>query len=340
MKVFVAGATGAIGQPLVRELIDRGHTVVGTTRSESKAGLLRDLGATPITLDALDRDAVVRAVTQEGPDAIVHQLTALADVNFMKFEKSFELTNRLRTEGTDNLLAAADAANVPRLVGQSFAGWPHARIGGPVKSETDPLDPHPARQTRTAVAAIQHLEAAVVEAGGAALRYGGFYGPGSGLEPGGAQLDMIRKRQFPIVGRGRGVWSFIHTEDAATATVLALEQGASGILNVVDDDPAPVSEWLPYLAELIGAKAPRRLPRWLGRILGEHLVVMMDEARGASNAKAKSELGWVPAHPSWREGFREVLSPASTSTPPASSRASSRSSTPASTRSSSPTSSR
>jgi nucleoside-diphosphate-sugar epimerase len=338
MKVFVAGATGAIGRPLVRELIAHGHSVVGTTRSEQKQQLLWDLGAKPVVLDILDRDAVVKAIEDERPDAIVQQATALNGVNFMKFEKSFALTNRLRTEGTDNLIAAARAAGVGRIVAQSFAGWPHARVGGPVKSETDPLDPSPAGQTRNALRAILHLEAVVTEAGGTALRYGGFYGPGSGLEPGGEQLEMVRKRQFPIVGKGRAVWSFIHTEDAAAATVAALERPVSGIFNVVDDDPAPVSEWLPYLAELIGAKPPRRLPRWIGRLMGEHFVVMMDEARGASNAKARRELAWAPRYASWREGFAAVLSPttssssnsnsSSTTTQPASNRSSSRSLSP------------
>ena len=328
MKVFVAGATGAIGQPVVRELVARGHTVVGTTRSESKQALLWDLGAKPVVLDVLDRGAVIAAVLAEEPDAIVHQATALNGVNFFRFEKSFALTNRLRTEGTDNLLAAARAAGVERFVAQSYAGWPHARVGGPVKSETDPLDPEPAGQTRETVLALLHLEAAVTDFGGTVLRYGGFYGPGSGLEPGGKQLEPIQKRQFPIIGEGRGVWSFIHTEDAATATAIAMETGATGVFNIVDDDPAPVSEWLPYVCELVGAKPPRRLPRAVGRLLGRHLVVMMDEARGASNAKARRELGWSPAHPSWRDGFRELLSPATSTKRPASPRTSSPTSIP------------
>ena len=327
MKVFVAGATGAIGRPLVRELVARGHTVVGTTRSESKQALLWDLGAKPLVLDVLDRDAVAAAVSNQQPDAIVHQATALSNVNFFRFQKSFALTNRLRTEGTDNLLAAARTAGVERFVAQSYAGWPHARVGGPVKAEDDPLDSSPVGQTRQALAALRHLEAVVNEAGGAALRYGGFYGPGSGLEAGGDQIELVRKRQFPIIGRGRGVWSFVHTEDAATATAIVVEQGASGIFNIVDDDPAPVAEWLPYLAELLDAKPPRRLPRPVGRLLGAHFVVMMDEARGASNQKARRELGWSPAHPSWRQGFREALSPKTSTKPPASNRSSSPSST-------------
>jgi nucleoside-diphosphate-sugar epimerase len=308
MKVFLAGATGALGRRLVPQLLDRGHTVVGTTRSEAKAGLLLDMGAKPVVVDALDRDAVIDAVTAENPDAIVHQLTALSRIDFRKFEKSFELTNRLRTDGTDNLLAAARAAGVERFVAQSYGGWPSARTGGAVKTEADPLDSHPAPQTRATLDAIRHLEAVVTEAGGIALRYGGFYGPGTGLEPDGEQLAAIRKRQFPLVGAARGVWSFVHIDDAAVATVIALERGKPGVYNIVDDDPAPVSEWLPYLAEVAGAKRPRHLPLWLAKLVGgEHMVVLMDEARGASNEKARRELGWTPAHASWRDGFREVL---------------------------------
>jgi nucleoside-diphosphate-sugar epimerase len=308
MKVFLAGASGALGRRLIPQLIEHGHSVVGTTRSDAKAGVLRDLGAEPVVLDALDRDAVVVAVVRAQPDAIVHQLTALSDIDFRKFEKSFELTDRLRSEGTDNLLAAAEAVGVPHFVAQSYAGWPYARVGGPIKSEKEPLDPHPAPQTRRSLEAIRHLEMRVTEYNGIVLRYGGFYGPGTGLEPDGDQLAMVRKRQFPLLGDARGVWSFVHIDDAAAATVAALEHGKPGIYNIVDDDPAPVAEWLPYLAEVAGAKPPRHLPLWLGRLVGgEHMVVMMDESRGASNEKARRELGWEPAHHSWREGFPEVL---------------------------------
>ena len=308
MKVFLAGATGALGRRLVPRLIAHGHTVIGTTRSEEKIADLWDLGAKPLVLDALRREAVIDAVVAEAPDAIIHELTALAGADFRRFEKSFELTDRLRTEGTDNLLAAAQAAGVTRFVAQSYAGWPYARTGGPVKSEQEPLDPHPARQTQRTLEAIRHVEAAVTDAGGIVLRYGGFYGPGTGLEPHGEQLDAVRKRKFPLVGAARGVWSFVHIDDAAAATVAALEHGRPGIYNIVDDDPAPVAEWLPYLAEVAGAKRPWQLPLWLARLLaGEHMVVLMDEARGASNEKARRELGWQPAHPSWRTGFREVL---------------------------------
>ena len=308
MKVFLAGATGALGKRLIPQLMANGHSVVGTTRSEAKAPLLWDLGAKPLVVDALDRDGVIAAVTAEQPDAIVHQLTALAGADFRKFEKSFELTDRLRSEGTDILLAAAKAAGVERFVAQSYAGWPYARTGGQIKREDDPLDTHPAKQTRRTLAAIRHLESAVTEVGGIVLRYGGFYGPGTGLEPSGEQVEAVRKRQFPVLGDGRGVWSFIHIDDAAAATVAALERGRPGIYNIVDDDPAPVAEWLPYLAEVAGAKPPRHLPLWLGRLVGgEHMVVMMDESRGASNEKARRELGWEPSRHSWRTGFQEAL---------------------------------
>jgi nucleoside-diphosphate-sugar epimerase len=308
MKVFLAGASGALGRRLIPQLVERGHSVVGTTRSDAKTGLLSDLGATPVVVDALDRDAIVSAVVAAQPDAIVHQLTALSDVDFRKFEKSFELTDRLRTEGTDNLLAAADSVGVAHFVAQSYAGWPYARTGGPVKSEREPLDPQPAPQTRRSLDAIRHLETAVTQANGIVLRYGGFYGPGTGLDAEGEQLEVVRKRKFPLVGEARGVWSFVHIDDAAAATVTALEHGKPGIYNIVDDEPAPVAEWLPYLAEVAGAKPPRRLPVWLARLVGgEHMVVLMDESRGASNEKARRELGWEPEHHSWRTGFREAV---------------------------------
>jgi nucleoside-diphosphate-sugar epimerase len=308
MKVFLAGASGALGKRLIPQLVERGHSVAGTTRTESKVAALWDLGAKPVVLDALDRDAVIAAVAAEKPDAIVNQLTALHGVDFRKFEKSFEMTDRLRSEGTDNLLAAAEAAGVERFVAQSYAGWPYERTGTEAKSEQDPLDPHPAPQMRRSLEAIRHLESAVTEAGGIVLRYGGFYGPGTGLEADGDYLEQIRKRKFPLLGDGRGVWSFVHIDDAAAATVIALEHGRPGIYNIVDDEPAPVAEWLPYLAQVAGAKPPRHLPLWLGRLVGgEHMVVMMDESRGASNAKARRELGWQPAHGSWRSGFRDAV---------------------------------
>jgi nucleoside-diphosphate-sugar epimerase len=307
MKIFLAGATGAIGKPLIRELKEHDHDVIGTTRSEANAGELRVRGAEPVILDALDRDAVIAAVAQAKPDAIVHQLTALSNIDFRHFERSFELTNRLRTDGTDNLLAAARAAGVKRFVAQSYAGHPYARTGGPVKSENDPLDPAPAPQMRSTIDAIKHLERAVLDFGGIVLRYGGFYGPGTGLARRGEQLEMIRKRRFPLVGKSRAVWSLVHIDDAAAATVAALERAQPGaIYNIVDDEPARVGEVLTYLAKVVGAKPPRRIPVWLARLLGEHMVVMMDEVRGASNAKARRELGWEPAYRSWRDGFRDL----------------------------------
>jgi 2-alkyl-3-oxoalkanoate reductase len=301
MRVFVAGATGAIGTRLVPQLKERGHEVIGTSRSPEKAERLREAGAEPVVLDVLDRDAVREAVERSQPDAIVHEATALAGMTDLKhFDQSFAPTNRLRTEGTDALLAAARAGGVRLFVSQSYAGWPYAREGGPVKTEEDPLDPTPVPAMHEAFDAIRYLEQATVEAGGAALRYGGFYG-----SPDDGQLELVRKRRFPIVGDGGGVWSFVHLADAAAATILALEQGASGIYNVVDDEPAPVREWLPALADAIDAKPPRHVPAWLARLLaGESGVVLMTESRGASNAKAKRELGWTLRYPSWREGFR------------------------------------
>jgi nucleoside-diphosphate-sugar epimerase len=305
MKVLVAGATGALGRQLVPKLAARGHEVFGMTRSESKRDLIRGLGATPVVADALDPDAVAKAVAESDPEVIVHQLTALSSsIDMRHFDRDLELTNRLRTEGTDQLLAAGRAIGVKRFVAQSFAGWPFARSGGPVKSEDDPLDPAPPDGMRPALEAIRHLETAVIGAEwttGIVLRYGGFYGPGTSIAPEGEHLELIRKRRFPVVGDGGGVWSFIHIEDAADATVAAVEHGSRGIYNVVDDEPAQVAEWLPAIAKSVGAKPPRRVPRWLGRLLaGEVATVMMTEVRGASNAKAKRELGWRPAHPSWR----------------------------------------
>jgi nucleoside-diphosphate-sugar epimerase len=310
MRVFVAGATGAIGTRLVPRLVEAGHEVVATSRSRERAERLRAHGAQPVVLDLLDGAAVRRAVSEARPDAIVHQATALAGMSdFRNFDRSFASTNRLRVEGTDRLLEAARSVGVHRVVAQSFAGWPYAREGGPVKTEDDPLDPDPAPAMRETLAAIEHLERAVVGAGGIALRYGGFYG-----SPGDAQLELVRKRRFPIVGEGGGIWSFVHLDDAAAATILAVERGAAGIYNVVDDEPAPVREWLPALADAIGAKPPRRVPRWLARLLaGEVGVVLMTEARGASNAKAKRELGWTPEHPTWRLGFREAYGAAGAS---------------------------
>ena len=312
MRIFVAGATGALGRRLVPLLVSGGHQVTGMTRSPGKAAWLRAAGAEPVVADALDRDDVLRVVTAARPEVVVHQLTDLAGMtNLRRFDAGFAATNRLRTEGTDHLLAAARAAGARRLVAQSFAGWPSARVGGPVKTEEDPFDPDPPAELRHSLDAIRHLEAAVAQAEGIeglVLRYGGYYGPGTSAGEGGYILEELRRRRFPIVGAGTGIWSFVHIDDAATATVAAVERGAPGIYQIVDDDPAPVAEWLPVLAAAAGARPPRRVPVWAARLLaGEHGVVLMTEVRGASNAKAKRELGWRPAWPSWREGFRAGL---------------------------------
>jgi len=312
MKVLVAGATGAMGKQLLPRLAADGHDVVGITRSEAKLDLVRELGATGVVADVLDPDQVARVVAETEPEVIIHQLTALnRPFDVRHFDRTFEETNRLRTEATDHLLAAGRAAGVKRFIAQSYAGWPFARTGGPVKSEDDPLDPSPPDGIRQSFDAIRYLERAVTGADwteGIVLRYGGFYGPGTSLSrEGGEQTKQIRERRFPVVGDGGGVWSFVHIEDAADATVAAVTRGRPGIYNIVDDDPAPVAEWLPAAASAVGAKPPRHVPRWLGRLVaGEVGVVIMTDVRGASNDKAKRELGWAPRHPSWREGFAEV----------------------------------
>jgi nucleoside-diphosphate-sugar epimerase len=308
MRVFLAGATGAIGKQLVPRLVEAGHEVHGMTRSESKQAMLHELGAVPVVADALDPDQVAEAVGRARPDVIVHQLTAIGAVDLRHFDRDFALTNRLRTEGTDHLLSAGQAVGVRRFVAQGVGGYgAYARTGGPVKTEEDLLDPTPARGMRETLAAIRHLEEAVLGARwteGIVLRYGVFYGPGTSMAPGEEQFELVRRRKFPLVGDGGGVWSFIHVADAAEATVAAVERGSRGVYNVVDDDPAPVAKWLPTLAQELGAKKPMRVPRVIGRLFaGEAGVVMMTDVRGASNAKAKRELGWRPAHPSWRDGF-------------------------------------
>ncbi len=308
MRVFVAGATGAVGRRLVPQLVAHGHQVTATTRTPDKVELLRSLGAEPVVVDGLDGLAVGEAVARAEPDAIVHQMTALAGKpDFRRFDRWFARTNELRTTGTEHLLAAAAAAGVERFVAQSFTGWTNARGGAGPASEDEPFDPEPARAQRETLAAIRHVEQAVLAAPmqGVVLRYGSFYGPGASE----SLVELVRKRQLPLVGGGGGVWSWLHVDDAASATLAALEHGAArGVYAVVDDDPAPVAEWLPFLAEAVGAKPPVRVPAWLGRILaGEVVVRMMTEVRGASNAKAKRELGWEPAWQSWRDGFRYGL---------------------------------
>jgi len=300
MRVFVTGATGAMGKQLVPRLVEAGHQVIGMTRTESKQGALWDLGAEPVVADALDPEQVADAVARTRPEVIVHQLTAISAFDTRHFDREFALTNRLRTEGTDHLLSAGRAVGVRRFIAQSYAAWPYARTGGPVKSEDDPLDPAPPREMRESLAAIRHLEQAVMAADwteGIVLRYGAFYGPGTSMSPGGESFEIVRKRKFPVVGDGRGVWSFVHIADAAEATVAAVERGRPGIYNVVDDDPAPVAEWLPALAQRIGAPKPWRVPKVVGRMFaGEAGAVMMTEIRGASNTKAKRKLGWTPRH--------------------------------------------
>jgi nucleoside-diphosphate-sugar epimerase len=313
MRVFVAGASGAIGRRLIPVLLRAGHSVTGMSRTAAGAEAVRATGAQAAIADALEEQAVIDAVRAAEPEVVVHELTAIPPrLNLRKFGRDFELTNRLRREGTDHLVAAARAAGARRLVAQSFAGWPYAREGGPAKSEQDRLDPNPPSALRETLDAIRHLEATVLSADGLeglVLRYGPFYGPGTSIGDGGSIVEDVRRRRVPVVGDGRGVWSFAHVDDAAKATLAAIERGSPGVYNVVDDEPAPVAEWLPELAAAIGAKPPRRVPAWLGRLaVGEHGVAMMTEVRGASNAKAKRELDWQPSWKSWRQGFRDGLS--------------------------------
>jgi len=309
MRVFVAGATGAIGKQLVPLLVDAGHEVHGMTRHESKRTMLHEMGAEPVVADALDPDQVAEAVGKAQPDVIVHQLTSLAGWGMRELKRGAAMTNRLRTEGTDHLLSAGHAVGVRRFVAQSNYAV-YERTGGPVKSEEDPLDLAPPGNLAEGLAVMRHLEEAVLGATwteGIVLRYGGFYGPGTNMAPGGELFEMIRKRRFPLIGGGGGVWSFIHIADAAEATLAAVEHGSRGVYNIVDDDPAPVADWLQELTHMLNGRKPRRMPRFILRMVaGEGGVVMMTDARGASNAKAKRELAWSPAHPSWRQGFAAV----------------------------------
>jgi nucleoside-diphosphate-sugar epimerase len=305
MRVFVTGASGAIGSRLVPQLIDAGHDVVGTHNSPASAELLRTLGAKPVLVDLLDAHAVRKAVLESEPEAIVHEATALADATWDRsFDKVFAKTNELRTTGTDALLAAAREAGVRRFVTQSFASYRYVREGGPAKTEDDPLDPTPPKNAQQSWAAMDYLDRAVTDFGGIVLRYGLFYGAANdGL------IEPVRERQYPIVGDGGGITSWIHLDDAAAATVLALEHDGPAIYNIVDDEPAPVREWLPVMAEALGAEPPRHFPVWLARLFaGDAAVVMGTDARGASNSKAKRELGWTPRYPSWRQGFAAAYS--------------------------------
>ncbi|HEY7731289.1 MAG TPA: NAD(P)-dependent oxidoreductase [Gaiellaceae bacterium] len=311
MRVFVAGASGALGSRLVPQLIDAGHDVVGTHNSPQSAELIRTLGARPVLVDLLDARAVRKAVLESEPEAIVHEATALTNATFSRsLDKTLAKTNELRTKGTDALLAAAREAGARRVVAQSFAPYRYAREGGPVKTEADPLEPNPPPNTQRTWAAMAYLEDAVTGFGGIALRYGAFYGAAND-----AMIEPVRKRRFPIIGDGGGIFPWIHLEDAASATVLALDHEGPAIYNVVDDEPAPVREWLPVLAQALGAKPPRRLPTWLARLLaGEAAVVMGTEIRGASNEKAKRELGWTLRYPSWRQGFVDTYAKPSAAT--------------------------
>jgi nucleoside-diphosphate-sugar epimerase len=312
MRIFVAGATGAVGRRLVPILIAAGHSVTGLTHHAAKADAVRALGAEPAVADGLDAAAIHAAVAAARPDAIVHEMTDLKDASDLRaFDKAFATSNRLRTEGTDHLLAAARDSGVKRFVAQSYCGWPYARTGAPVKSEADPLDPDPPAQFRRTLEAIRHLENVVTGSAspeGVVLRYGAFYGPDTGMFDG-PFVAQIKGRRAPVIGDGSGWWSFVHIDDAAKATALAITDGKAGeIYNIVDDEPAPVSTWMPAFAEMAGARKPFRIPAWLGRIFaGEHLVTMMTQARAGSNAKAKRELAWQPAHASWRQGFADIL---------------------------------
>jgi nucleoside-diphosphate-sugar epimerase len=309
MRVFVAGGAGAIGRPLVAQLVARGHEVTATTTSSAKLGLLAQLGAEGVVMDGLNAVSVGEAVANARPDAIVHEMTGLSAAHAGKidtkhFDRWFATTNRLRFEGTDHLLAAAEATGVSHLVAQSYSGWNGIREGGWVKTEEDPLDPEIGTGFSEGAAAIRYVEDVVVKAGGAVLRHGTLYGPGV-LDK---QVELLRKRQFPLIGGGTGYGSWVHLEDAASAAVLAVEKRARGVFNIVDDEPAPASEWLPYLAEVAGAKRPMRVPKWLGRMLaGDVVVTMLTEGRGFSNAKAKRELGWKPRYSSWRQGFAALF---------------------------------
>ncbi|MGH3253066.1 MAG: NAD-dependent epimerase/dehydratase family protein [Trebonia sp.] len=308
MRVFVTGATGAVGRYLVPGLVAAGHEVTATTRTPGKAGQLREAGAEPVVVDGLDRAAVIAAVRAAAPEVIVHEMTALESMrNLRNVDQVFAATNELRTRGTDNLLAAAAEAGTRRVIAQGYTGWPNERSGGAVKTEDDPLDSRLVPSSARTLAAIKHVEETVplMAPEGIVLRYGSFYGPGASQ----IMLDLLRKRQLPVVGGGTGVWSFIETTDAASATIAAVDHGEPGIYNVVDSDPAPVTEWLPYLARVAGAKPPLRVPAWLGRLLaGEFVVTQMTSARGSSNEKARKDLGWEPRYASWREGFRAWVS--------------------------------
>jgi nucleoside-diphosphate-sugar epimerase len=317
MKVFVAGSTGAVGKALVPTLVVKGYEVFALVRGPAKAKVIESMGAKPVSADALDKVELTAAIRKVAPEIIIHQLTALAHAgNFKKFDEEFALTNRFRSETTEIMLAAARLVGARRLIAQSYCGWPFARDGGPIKSEEAPLDPSPPANFRQSLAAIRDLEEQILNAtdlDALALRYGNFYGAGTAIANDGLLVDLVRQRKLPIVGAGTGIWSFIHVDDVAQATIAAISHGAPGIYNIVDDEPAPVSEWLPFLARVVGAKPPRKVPIWLGRLMiGAGGVSMMTQIRGGSNGKAKRELGWEPIYASWRRGFVEGLGENST----------------------------
>jgi len=312
MKVLVAGATGGLGRSLVPQLIAAGHEVTGMTRSESGASSVRSFGADVVLADGLDAAAVRTAVEKVRPEVVVHQMTALkGGIDFKHFDDSFAMTNRLRTEGTDNLLAASQAAGVRRFVVQSYAGWNLQHGGSATKTEADPLDPNPVPAQQQTMAAIKHLESAVLNTDGiesVALRYGSFYGPTGDIGKGGSMVEMIQKRRLPLIGDGTGIWSFIHYDDAASATVKAVESDVTGVFQIADDDPAQAAVWLPEFARILGAKPPRHVPAWIGRLaVGDVGVAAFTEIRGADNTLAKQTFGWQPGYASWREGFRKGL---------------------------------
>ncbi len=305
MRVFVAGGTGVVGRRLVRQLVARGHQVTATTRSVARLSQIEQLGGEAVVMDGLDAVSVGEVVARARPDVIVHEMTAIGGKPDLKhMDRWFATTNLLRTRGTDHLLAAAQATGVPHLVAQSYAGWNGIREGGWVKTEDNPLDLMVGTAAQRVMEAVRYLEVMVLQARGAVVRYGALYGPGATDD----QVELVRKRQYPVVGRGTGYCSWVHLDDAASATVLAVEQQAKGVYNIVDDEPAPASQWLPHLAASAGARPPMRIPTWLARLMaGEVVVAMMTEGRGFSNAKAKRELGWELLYPSWRQGFEEGL---------------------------------
>lgn len=311
MRIFVAGASGAVGRQLVPALVSAGHSVVGLTRTAAKTAIIRRMGAEPVVADGLDAAAIQAAVGSAAPDIIIHEMTDLVGATDLRhFDRGFATTNELRTRGTDFLLAAARAAGVRRFIAQSFCGWPFARTGGAVKTEIDELDPDPPEEFRRTLEAIRYLERTVTGSSnpeGIVLRYGALYGPDTGAFDR-STIEQIRRRRVPLIGDGAGWWSFLNVDDAASATIKAFERGKAGnIYNIVDDDPAQVREWLPALAAMLGAKPPFHVPAWIGRLLaGEHMVAMMTEVRAGSNAKARKELDWQPAHPSWRNGFADI----------------------------------